>query len=207
MGRRLQSIHPSIYEYLSSYLQTKELKSHPTINFKCALISTCVDSRVCRLSVPFFTAKIGRKKAPKKGRINACLICLTKFFRLDFLPVKNDFGNVAEILWRGWRVPAHNKFGWAVGSIKSILGCLNFFLCSVSTMIPHDDDDIVDFSFLLILLELLSEECNEVELELLQLLDEMAKKEGSGSWWDRSKPRKYTSQSCWSHLPSLPSKS
>jgi hypothetical protein len=66
-------------------------------------------------------------------------------------------------------------------------------------MIPHDDDDIVDFSFLLILLELLSEECNEVELELLQLLDEMAKKEGSGSWWDRSKPRKF-SRTSWQNL-------
>jgi hypothetical protein len=66
-------------------------------------------------------------------------------------------------------------------------------------MIPHDDDDIVDFSFLLILLELLSEECNEVELELLQLLDEMAKKEGSGSWWDRAKPRKF-SRTSWQNL-------
>ena len=56
----------------------------------------------------FFPRNSGRKKAPKKGRIIACLISLTVFFRLVYSMANNSFANVAEFLWTGRREPAHN---------------------------------------------------------------------------------------------------
>ena len=56
----------------------------------------------------FFPRNSGRKKAPKKGRIIACLISLTVFFRLVYSMANNSFANVPEFLWTGRREPAHN---------------------------------------------------------------------------------------------------
>ena len=97
------------YRHRNDKMAPKKSMTGRTKVFRCLFSADFrSEERASGPQARFFPRNSGRKKAPKKGRIIACLISLTVFFRLVYSMANNSFANVAEFLWTGRREPAHN---------------------------------------------------------------------------------------------------